>query len=82
MTHAGDWKALLSGGGGEKCAGTAEENALQFAFCQLAQQFSAQCDGAASTAGTAGMDILLRIVKYQGAAIRQLPADQDARLPA
>ena len=41
MADTGNGEALLGGGGGEECAGAAEENPLQFSLVQLIQQITA-----------------------------------------
>lgn len=71
MAYPRNGKTLLGGGGGEQRTGTAEEDTLQLSFVQLIQQIPTQSNGAAATAGTACMDILNGVVKYQCAAIRQ-----------
>ena len=72
MAHAGNGQSLLGGGGGEQGTGSAEQDFLQFSRSKLRQEFRTQGDGAAAAAGTAGMDILFRIVKNQIAAVGQL----------
>ena len=74
MADTGNGQALLTGSGGQKGAGAAKENALQLAVVQLIQQIAAECDGAASAAGSAGMDILVQIVKDKGSAVCQFSA--------
>lgn len=78
MTHTGNGKPLLGGGGGQQCPGSAEQDFFQLSAVQLIQQIPAKGDGAASAAGAAGMDILYRIVKYGGAAIHELSAKGQA----
>ena len=74
MTYAGNWKTLLGGSRGEQRSGTAEQDLLQFACLQLIKQVTAERDGAASAAGSAGMDILVQIVKDKGSAVCQFSA--------
>ena len=69
MTYAGNWKTLLGGSRGEQRSGTAEQDLLQFACLQLIKQVTAERDGAAAAAGSAGMDILFGIIKHQRAAV-------------
>ena len=51
-------KPLLAGSGGEQCPGSTEKDSFQFPLIQLVQQVTAKGNGAASAAGTAGMNIL------------------------
>ena len=75
MAYAGNGKTLLSGGGGQKRAGAAEQNAAQFSAVELIKKVSAKCNGAAAAAGAAGVDILHCVVEYQRAAICQLATE-------
>ncbi len=69
MADTGDGQTLLGGGGGEQCPGTAEQDPFQLPLIQLIQKISTEGDGAASTAGPSGMNVLNRIVEDKGSAI-------------
>ena len=78
MTDPGDGETLLGGGGGEQGSGTAEKDMGKLSTVQLVQKLAAKDNGAASTAGTAGMDILFLPVEYQGPTVHQLSAQGNA----
>lgn len=81
MADPGDGQALLGGCGREQGSGSAEEDLFQLAGAEFAKELSAEGDGAAAAAGTPGVDILGGVVKYHGAAVRQL-APQGQAVPA
>lgn len=74
VADAGDGQTLLGGGGGEQRPGAAEENPLQLSLIESAQKVAAEGNGAASAAGTAGVDILYGIVENHRTAVGQLAA--------
>ena len=76
MANARNGQTLLGGSGGEQRTGTTKENTLQFSFIQFVQQLTAQCNGAAAAAGTAGMDILHCVIENQSSAVCQLAAQR------
>ena len=71
MTDTGNWQSLLGGGRGQQRTGTAEENPFQFPVPQLIQKVTAEGDGTAAAAGTAGVDILHGVVKDKSTAISE-----------
>ena len=71
MANPRNGKPLLGGGGGQQRPGSAEQDFFQLSAVQLSQQIPAQCDGAAPAAGASRVDILLGVVEYQSAAVRQ-----------
>ena len=82
MTDPGDGQVLLGGGGGEECAGAAEEDLPELPALELVQQLRAQHHGAASAPGAACVDVLPNGIVDQISAVRQLSTDGDAILPA
>ena len=81
MADPGNGQSLLGGGGGEECAGAAEQNGFPFSGFQAVQKIAAEGDGTASAAGAPGVDILVFPVKNQGAAVLQPPAQAQAVPP-
>ena len=74
MADTGNGQSLLGRCGRKQRAGAAEENPLQLPLIQLVQQIATESNGTASATGTAGMDVLYRIVEYQRAAVGQFAA--------
>ena len=73
MTDSGDGQSLLGGSGGKQRPGAAEEDPFQLPAVQQIQKIPAQGNGAASAAGTAGVNVLGDLVENQGTAVCQLP---------
>ena len=78
MAYTGNGQSLLGGSRGQQRPGAAEQDPAQLSGVQPVQQISAERDGTAAAAGTAGMHILSQIVEYQRAAIGDLAAKGQA----